>query len=419
MTKNLLAAVLALASGAVLAQTAETQPAVSEQAETAPAQPATEPAPEAPAAPSIEDRLTTAEGKVAAIEEQNIETKNDLEVLKKLRLSGYVQARYLAQQSLDETGAGGFNRFTVRRSRLKGTYTSELAQFSLQIDASPSGVGLRDAEATLFIPGTKQNLSLTLGQFKWPFGYEGPQSSSDREFPERTLMLRAFMPNERDRGLRFEGRFLDSLLNVSAGIFDGNGIANTGFIGTDNDKEKDLIGRVGFDMKWIAGGVSGWYGNTLGQRTTGPNPDTGRKAYSRNRMGADLQLYLDLLPVGGTALKGEYMAGSTYQRGGVEQLGIAAHGWWALIVQNLGLTNQVAVRYDFFDAQNASDASESEGTLGANNPIHTLGIAAIHHFGEALEVTAAYEIPMTATVDGGTAEDPHDNLFTLQLQARF
>ena len=415
MTKNLLVALLTLTSSAALAQTAEPQPTAPTQPGTAPA---TTPTAESPAAPSTEERLTTTEGKVSALEEQNIETKNDLSVLKKIKLSGYVQGRYTAQQSLDETGTGGFSRFSVRRSRLKATYTGDVAQVVLQIDAVPTGVSLRDAEATLFIPGTRQNMSLTLGQMKWPFGYEGPQSSGDREFPERTAAVRSFLPGERDRGLRFSGKFL-GLLRVSAGVFDGNGTNNTGFIGTDNDKEKDLIGRVGFDLKWISGGVSGWYGNTLGRRTTGPNPDAGRKAYSRNRLGADLQLYLDLLPVGGTALKGEYMAGSTYQRGGVEQFGVAAHGWWAMVVQNLGLTNQVAIRYDAFDPQNASEATESEDRLGTNNPVSTLGFAAIHHFGENLKVTAAYELPMTATVEGGTAEDPKDNLFTVQFQARF
>jgi hypothetical protein len=36
-----------------------------------------------------------------------------------------------------------------------------------------------------------------------------------------------------------------------------------------------------------------------------------------------------------------------------------------------------------------------------------------------VKLTAAYELPMTATVAGGTAEDPSDNQFTLQLQARY
>jgi hypothetical protein len=329
VTKNLLVALLILTSGAVLAQTAETQPspATPPPAQEAPAQPTeATPAPaasEAPA-PSVDDRLTTTEGKVSALEEQNIETKSDLSALKKIKLSGYVQARFQAQESLDDSGTGGFNRFSVRRGRIKATYTGDLAQYMLQIDATTAGVALKDAEATLFIPGTKQNLSLTLGQTKWPFGFEGPQSSGDREFPERTAVVRAFLPGERDLGAKFNGKF--GVLRLNAGVFNGNGTGNTNFIGTDNDKEKDFLGRVGFDLKWLSGGVSGWRGMTLGKRTGGTNPDAFRTAYARTRLGADLQLYLDLLPVGGTAVKAEYITGKTYQRSGAEQFGVPASG---------------------------------------------------------------------------------------------
>jgi hypothetical protein len=88
-------------------------------------------------------------------------------------------------------------------------------------------------------------------------------------------------------------------------------------------------------------------------------------------------------------------------------------------VQNLGLTDAVALRYDSFDAENGRKAVEADGKLGANNAVGTLGILAMHYFGENLKVSAVYELPVTATASGGTVEDPKDNLFTLQFQARF
>jgi TolA-binding protein len=131
VTKNLLVALLTLTSSGVLAQPAETPTATSTPpaTESTSAQ-ATESTPaqaDTPTTPSTDDRLTTAEGKIAAIEEGNIETKSDLSALKKLKFSGYIQARYQAQQSLDETGAGSFNRFLIRRGRLKDTYTGDVA----------------------------------------------------------------------------------------------------------------------------------------------------------------------------------------------------------------------------------------------------------------------------------------------------
>jgi hypothetical protein len=389
--KNLIAALVTVTSGMALAQ--EATP------------------------PGMDDRMTTTEGKVTSIEEQLLEVKSALSPLQKLKLSGYAQARY-QYETTREDGTGGFSRFTVRRGRLKATYTEDWAQFMLQIDATPSGVALRDAEATLFIPGTKQSQSVTLGQMKLPFGYEGPHSSSDREFPERTRVTQSFLPGERDRGVKYNGKF--GPLRASAGVFDGNSIT----VSSDNDKEKDLVGRLGFDLKWISGGVSGWYGTTLRPRVNA-NPAqniafVSSKAFARNRIGADLQLYLNVLPLGGTALKGEYLAGTSYYRNGVEQYGTPASGWYALLVQNLGVSNAVAVRYEYFDHAAGTPAqvdSRNATQPASTNAVGTLGVALLHYFGEHLKATLAYELPTTAVVQD--AKDPVDNLLTFQLQARF
>lgn len=378
--RNLIAALLTLSTGVVMAQETTTTDTATD--------------------PSVDERITTTEGQISSIEEQLIEIKNALSPLTKLKFSGYVQARYQWEETREDA-TGGFSRFTVRRGRLKATYTGDVAQFMLQIDAVPTGVTIRDAESTLFIPGTKQNMSLTLGQVKWPFGYEAVQSSSEREFPERTRVVRAFLPDERDRGLRYSGKL--GVLRLSAGVFDGSGLFYPGFVGQDNDKEKDFIGRAGFDLTLISGGVSGWYGHTLGIGAG----DTFRRAYERSRLGADLQVYLDFLPLGATAIKGEYIWGKTYLNGGHENFGRVASGWYALLVQNIGLNNTVAVRYDYFDPVHGTPA------LGTG----TLGVAANHYFGEHLRLTAAYELPLTQTVEG--AVDPHDNLLTVQLQAHF
>jgi hypothetical protein len=408
--KNLIAALVTVTSSVALAQEA-TPPAPASET----AAPPVEAAPEAGTSAGMDDRMTTTEGKVTSIEEQLLEIKSALSPLQKLKLSGYVQARY-QYETTREDGTGGFSRFTVRRSRLKATYSDDWAQFVLQIDATPSAVALRDAEATLYIPGTKQSQSVTLGQMKLPFGYEGPHSSSDREFPERTRLTQSFLPGERDRGIRYAGKF--GALRVAAGVFDGNSIT----LASDNDKEKDVVGRVGVDLKWISGGVSGWYGTTIRPRqaATATQPFVSSKAFARNRLGADLQVYLDVLPLGGTALKGEYVAGSSYYRNNVEQYGTPANGWYALLVQNLGVSNAVAVRYDYFDYAAGTPArvdSRNATQPAGTNAVGTLGVAVLHYFGENLKATLAYEMPTTVTVQD--AKDPVDNLLTFQLQARF
>ena len=96
-----------------------------------------------------------------------------------------------------------------------------------------------------------------------------------------------------------------------------------------------------------------------------------------------------------------------------------ASGWWALPVQNIGLTDAVAVRYDYFDYENGVSSDRGRPQARHQQRRGHAGPAAMHYFGENLKVSAAYEHPMTDTVSTATPRTRKDNLFTLQLQARF
>lgn len=79
---------------------------------------------------------------------------------------------------------------------------------------------------------------------KWPFGYEARQSSGDREMPERTRVIRAFLLTRVTaasvRGYR-EGK-----VNVSVGLF-GTATASSIQRGTaPTTTRDDFIGRAGF-----------------------------------------------------------------------------------------------------------------------------------------------------------------------------
>src|SRR5262245_33971906 len=186
-----------------------------------------------------EEKVGLLQGQLQALEESFLEVKNDAAILKRLKFSGYVQGRYqyadASRQGADSQGRPLVtDGFTIRRGRLKAQYLGTVAGFMLQVDATPRGVTLKDAEAQLTEPWTGQQLMLVIGQTKWPFGYEIVQSSGDREFPERTRVVRAFGPGERDRGAKVLGKM--GPVRVALGVFDGNGTENTGFIGVDNDK---------------------------------------------------------------------------------------------------------------------------------------------------------------------------------------
>jgi hypothetical protein len=339
----------------------------------------------------------------------------------KPELSAYIQGRFIWDEG---SRAGADTRgtpqvkdgFGVRRARLKVRYELDWSKLVLQVDAASRGVALRDAEVHLIEPWTGQRLALVVGQFKWPFGFEVRQSSSEREFPERTRAVRAFFAGERDRGAKLHAKV--GWLRADVGLFDGNGIDHRGFGGVDNDRHKDLVARTGFDLGRLSGGVSGWYGRTL--RPDAAEPSAPGAWFDRNRLGADLQASPALLPIGATTLRAEYIAGRTYFKSGAEAFGVPAAGWYALLAQALGERNTLALRYDRFDprAGTPDGASSADPSAPASdNSVATLGLAWLHQWNASLRLTLAYEWVLTATP--GEAEDPRDNVFTAQLQAKY
>lgn len=337
-----------------------------------------------------------------------------------LRFNGYVQGRYVdAQNAVPGTPSTGApavaDGFNVRRARLRTTYEGFVSLYALEIDAVPLGVTVKDAEAHFIEPWTGKKIDLTVGQFKWPFGYELPQSDREREFPERARIVRTLFYGERDRGARLTVK--SGPWVAIAGVFDGNGTDQVGYRGFDNDTTKDLVGRVIWEKPWLGVGLSGYYGETF----RAPTEALGGKYFPRVRIGADLRTKVNLLPFGATAFKAEWMAGQTYQARGVELFDQTAAGWWALLVQNFGAVDALAVRYDFADPATGTSDRPSSTTPSAPaslNAVGTLGATYLHHFGDYLKASLTYEWPLTRS--GGAPDgDPADNVFTFQLQAHF
>src|SRR6185503_7851265 len=146
---------------------------------------------------------------------------------------------------------------------LKTVYEGTNAEYLLQIDAVGDGVTLKDAEATFVDTWTPFNFRLTMGQFKWPFGYEVLQSSGDREMPERSLVIRKLFPGERDRGVRLSGRH--DWLRFSTAIINGTAFTSDAAAYTTYDQTsfKDVAGRIGGDFGFLAVGGSFHWGHEL------------------------------------------------------------------------------------------------------------------------------------------------------------
>ena len=134
--------------------------------------------------------------------------QSDFSILKKLKLSGYVQAQFQTSDSMGASSFAGGNfptnsdkRFMVRRGRLKATYDNGLSLFVLQFDVTEKGMGIKDAYIKIKEPWMNA-VSLTTGVFDRPFGFEISYSSSLRETPERTRLFQTIFPGERDLGTK-------------------------------------------------------------------------------------------------------------------------------------------------------------------------------------------------------------------------
>lgn len=410
--------------------------------------------PSEPGPPPVEDRVAGLEAQVAGLDESLAATKASVDKLSKIKVSGYLQGRfeYHADSTNGLTSAGrpgATDRFLVRRGRLKTSYDGTNAEYVLQIDATGDGVVLKDAEATFVDTWSPFGLRLTVGQFKWPFGYEILQSSGDREMPERSFMIRRLFPGERDRGLRVQGKY--QWLRLAAALVNGvrelpaGSPAQDSIYGTNDENSfKDVVGRIGGDFEFVVVGLSGYFGRilkttsaaALTPKWTDANMDkmitadeitftaptaTSYQRFSRKRIGVDAQVYLDVPGLGGLALKAELIYAKDtnldYQGKPADSCqDITSFGGIVTVVQNIGDNVGAVVRYDSFDP-NFSKALDSrctaQITAGQGDRQDTLGVGLLFHASANMKGTFVYEHVAEQSVTKS------NDVFTAQLQARF
>jgi len=375
-------------------------------------------------------------GRVEAIGEQLSATQTEVDKLKKIKISGYVQARYeVSEQSNNKVSVSGTgsdqkikaqntDRFFLRRARLKITYdSSPLSQAVVYFDAgSDRVISLLEAHVTLRDPFTVNHThALTMGQMNIPFGYELERSSSARELPERSRAENVLFPGERERGVLFTSQWMPQLQTV-VGVLNGGGIRHVDFPHSDPTEKKDIVGRA----RWSQG-VFDVAGSFYKGKNTVPLAGQSRVT-DKTRFGADGQYYYALAPLGGGSLRGEFYTGHEVNPDSVKTLASgrtlkpdadAAHlstdfnGWYAMWVQNIGDRAQFAARYDFFDPNTDADHDQYERVnFGVN-----------YFYDGNTRLTLAYEIPTTDRKIAGSKpvkyEEPQDNVWTVQFQHRF
>ncbi|MHB1001586.1 MAG: porin [Armatimonadota bacterium] len=299
---------------------------------------------------SVKAAVTEPEGAIQA----NI---NDVKKLKTIKVSGYVQARYEYDQSTEEVGAANKNKngFQVRRARIKvaGSPTDN-TQAVIQIDAGgnsdANSVVTKDAYLDYYLKGNPTlGTNITFGQFKWPFGYQVVQSSSTRETPERSRVIRVLFPGERDRGIKFSTATEKKWL-LETGLFNGTG-ANL----SDTNNEKDVVGRLRYAASDNLDLGASWYvGKNFNPevRNSSNVITTPASETVKNRFGADFQYYMKDM-----SIKAEYVT--------AKDLGFDKWGYWAQLSKNITKKDIAIVMYDVFkDPSNTKNGRLSSWNVG-------------------------------------------------------
>jgi hypothetical protein len=373
---------------------------------------------------------------------ENLNTLNtDVNALKALKISGYLQLRYEYNDSSRSTDTlikgsavnRNANNFYIRRGRIKFTFQpGQTSKYVIYFDASKNTVSLKEAFVELMHKYRSQAFALTAGQFNIPFGYEIEYSSSRRDFPERSLAENNLFKGERDRGINLTYT-APKYLTANIGVLQGYGIDNATFTWFDPSKQKDVVARAKAKLGKFDLGLSGYWGKTYtpsvaavagssswydanGNKqvdtnevtTTAPKQAVAGFERDKDRYGIDGQAYLDFLPIGGTGLRGEYFKARDYNKDA--KAVVHEQGWYLWLSQNIGKKLGAAVRYDFWDPNTRSNQNDATGTWS---------FAAHYFYDHNVRITAAYDIPnklkgnSTFTKYSG---DVKDNRFTLQFQ---
>jgi hypothetical protein len=348
--------------------------------------------------PAFADDAQDDDNNNEALTEALTETRNTVELLNRLKVSGYLQAQYVDdERSRNELAAGStrnLDQFSVRRARVKFTYqATPTARFVLQPDITTSGVQLKDGYVELTEPWTTWKHTLTAGQFNWPFGYEIMYSSSNREVPERSRMMRTLFSNERDRGLMLSGLGLADRLSYRVAIVNGTGTAST----SDLNQEKDVVGRLGYSFGVVDIGASIYRGEDLVATST----QAAGRNFEKDRTGFDVQW---VTPLPGFLVRGEYITGKQAPASGTTRTqSHGVEGWYFYAIQNVGTRHQFVVCVDEYDPDTDIDG----------NAVRTINPSYVFHWDAHSKVMAAYDFIESES------NDPDDNVFTLRYQFSF
>lgn len=382
---------------------------------------------------SLKEVIERHEGKINALDERVLVNEADLGKLNKIKISGYIQAQWESyDKDLVKTNESN-NTFFIRRARVKFTYEAlDGVKFVLQPDFSTGSLSLKDAYAVVNIPKLK-DFTLWAGQFNRP-DYEVEYSSSQREVLERSRVIRAIYPGEREIGVKLE--YIGSTIPLKLQLMAMNGNF-TGSQAKDADSKKDLMGRVVYSVKLPAAGIgidfgaNGYLGGNRAKtnkyivNTMGVADSINVGDYlDKNWVGGEIQIFADIL--GGLAVKGEYMSGVNSTASTIASTATMAQqkadpnkiknfsGYYIYLIKNIGPRNQMVARYDYYDPNTKLLGDAAKNDLNYK----TLTLSWQHYLNDFIRISLNYEMPKNET-NVKNPKDLKDNIQGIRIQAKF
>jgi phosphate-selective porin len=382
---------------------------------------------------SLKDVIERHEGKINALDERVLVNEADLGKLNKIKVSGYIQVQWENYGKDLEQSNGYNNTFYIRRARVKFTYEAlDGIKFVLQPDFSAGNLSLKDAYAVVNIPKLK-DWTLWAGQMNRP-NYEVEYSSGQREVLERSRVIRAIYPGEREVGVKLEYTGSKIPLKFQLMAMNGN---FTGTQAKDVDSKKDLMGRLVYSIKFSGAGVgidlgaNGYFGGNLAKtnpyiKKTDGNADS-IKVWSyldKNWVGGEIQIFADVL--GGMAIKGEYIAGVNSIPSTIASTATMAQkkadpnklknfsGYYIYFIKNIGPKNQFVAKYDYYDPN-----SKLQGDAAGSDIFYkTWTLSWQHYLNDFIRISLNYEIPKNE-INVSNPTEKKDNTLGIRIQAKF
>ena len=364
---------------------------------------------------TVQDDITGIKGWISGKDKTLPALEKDVSNLKKVKLTNYTQFQWSDTQEGPSSSGGSTNRvnsdgFNLRRIRVGAVYqvdpkSSVKVAFDLASGSQRNTAELRDA---MFSHEIQPGSTARAGQYSMPLGYEIQRSSSEREFPERTLYNRTLFAGERNRGF-------SASHSVGAGTTVGAGIWNSLTISDPQLTVANSFRNLsGTDLGATAGlrhkgddfevGLTGFLAHRPRyQYTDFVSPLSNSTVTKFTPDGERAFLYLDWLYNGlgpKIALRGEVMTGrDRLPNVGTKSqtvLGSTASvsnfpsstsftsmfGGHIQASYKLGWRNQIHLRYERFDPDTGSSGNATDG----------YGLAFSHFLNAGAKLTLAHEI---------------------------